>query len=40
MQNGAKVARFMDLLTGRKNRSHLVMVQGAGIVDVHSTQLL
>lgn len=41
VQNGAKHVGFMDLLTGTKNHFHVVMVtQSAGMVEVHSTQLL
>lgn len=41
MQNGAEEVGFVDLLTGRQNHFHLVMAaQGAGMVEVYSTQLL
>lgn len=41
VQNGAEHVGFMDLLTGTKNHFHVVVVtQSAGIVEVHSTQLL
>lgn len=40
-QNGAEEVGFVDLLTGRQNHFHLLMVEhGAGMVEVHSTQLL
>lgn len=40
MQNRAKVACFMDLLTRRENQFHSAMRLSVGIVDVYSTQLL
>ena len=41
VQNGAEEAGFVDLLTGRQNHFHLVVVaQSAGMTEVDPTQLL
>jgi len=41
VQNGAEEVGFVDLLTGRQNHIHLVVAaEGAGVIEIYSTQLL
>ncbi|TNN65124.1 hypothetical protein EYF80_024633 [Liparis tanakae] len=41
VQNGAEEVGFVDLLTGRQNHIHVVVAaEGAGVIEIHSTQLL
>lgn len=40
VQNGAEEVGLVDLLTGGQNHVHLVVAQGAGVVQVYSTQVL
>ncbi len=41
VQNGAEEVGFVDLLTGRQNHFHLVMVaQSARVVEVYIAQVL